>query len=256
MYRRRNGNCITFEKRLIMDLTGKIAIVTGGTKGIGLETCKCLANEGAIVYACARNEVSFDNHNIIFHKLDVTDKHSCELLVNDIICERGKIDILVADAGITRDSLTVKMTDEAFDDVINTNLKGAFNLVRVIGPLMEKQGYGSIVAVSSVVGQYGNIGQANYAASKSGLIGMCKSWAKEFARKGANVRVNVVAPGYILTDMVKTVPQDLLDKFANQTMLKRLGQPQEVANAIEFLCSDKASYITGTVIDINGGMRL
>jgi 3-oxoacyl-[acyl-carrier protein] reductase len=112
------------------------------------------------------------------------------------------------------------------------------------------------VAVSSVVGQYGNIGQANYAASKAGLIGMCKSWAKEFARKGANVRVNVVAPGYILTDMVKTVPQDLLDKFANQTMLKRLGQPQEVANAIEFLCSDKASYITGTVIDINGGMRL
>ena len=121
---------------------------------------------------------------------------------------------------------------------------------------MEEQGYGSIVAMSSVVGEQGNIGQANYAASKAGLIGMCKSFAKEFARKGAQVRVNAVAPGYILTDMVKKVPEDLLKKFADRTMLKRLGEPEEVADLICFLASDKASYITGTVIDVNGGMSL
>ena len=121
---------------------------------------------------------------------------------------------------------------------------------------METHGGGAIVTVSSIVGQYGNIGQANYAASKAGVIGMSKSWAKEFARKGAPVRVNVIAPGYIMTDMLKTVPEELLNKFAEQTMLKRLGKPEEVAEVIAFLCSDAASYITGAVIDVNGGMRL
>ena len=121
---------------------------------------------------------------------------------------------------------------------------------------MEKQGGGAIITVGSIVGEFGNIGQANYAASKAGMIGMSKSWAKEFARKGIPVRVNVVAPGYILTDMLKTVPKDLLEKFENQTMLKRLGRAEEVAEVIAFLASDAASYITGTVIDVNGGMRL
>ena len=121
---------------------------------------------------------------------------------------------------------------------------------------MEKQGSGTIITVSSIVGEYGNIGQANYAASKAGIIGMSKSWAKEFARKGIPIRVNIVAPGYILTDMVTTVPQRLLESFANQTMLKRLGRPEEVAEVICFLSSDSASYITGTVIDVNGGMRI
>lgn len=168
----------------------------------------------------------------------------------------GKIDVLVADAGITKDCMTYKMTDDMFDQVINVNLKGVFNIGRYVGPIMEKQGRGSIINISSVVGEYGNIGQANYAASKAGIIGLSKSWAKEFARKGQQVRVNVIAPGYILTDMVKTVPQDLLDKFAGQTMLKRLGEPDEIANVALFLASDMSSYVTGTVIDANGGMRL
>lgn len=239
-----------------MELKDKVIVVTGGTSGIGLATANKLASQGAKVIACARHEKNFDNENIVYHELDVTNLTSCEKLFNDITEEYGKVDCLVANAGITSDALTVKMSDEAFDEVINTNLKGVFNLGKLFGPYMEKQGYGSIVITSSIVGEYGNIGQANYAASKAGLIGLAKSWAKEFSRKGAAVRVNVVAPGYILTDMVKTVPQDLLDKFSGQTMLKRLGQPEEVANVIAFLSSDDSSYITGSVIDVNGGMRL
>ena len=237
-------------------MKNKVVIVTGGTSGIGYATVECLANAGAIVYACARREKTFEQENVFYHQVDVTDKASCEQLFNDVVAAHGKIDVLVADAGITADALTVKMTDDAFDRVIDTNLKGVFNLVKFVGPYMEKQGWGSIITVSSIVGEYGNIGQANYAASKAGLIGMCKSWAKEFARKGVPVRVNVIAPGYILTDMVKTVPEHLLNQFAGQTMLKRLGEPEEVAKVIKFLASDDASYITGTVIDVNGGMRL
>ena len=237
-------------------LKDKVAIVTGGTTGIGRATVEKLSKEGAVVYACARHEAEFPFPNVRYHYLDVTDAHACEILKEDVLAEQGRIDILIANAGITGDALTVKMTEEKFDRVIETNLKGTFNIVKQIGPFMEQQGWGSIVAVSSVVGEFGNIGQANYAASKAGIIGMCKSWAKEFARKGKPVRVNCIAPGYILTDMVKTVPQDLLDSFAAQTMLKRLGQPEEIANVIAFLSSDEASYITGTVIDANGGMRL
>ena len=148
------------------------------------------------------------------------------------------------------------MTDEQFDRVIAVNLKGIFNIVRFVGPYMEKQGWGSIVTVSSVVGEQGNIGQINYSASKGAVISMTKTWAKEFSRKGANVRVNAVAPGYIMTRMMETVPSDLLERFAGQTMLKRLGRPEEIAEVIFFLSSDAASYITGTVISANGGMRL
>lgn len=236
-------------------LNGKVAIITGGTKGIGLAIAKRFLDEGATVIACARNPVDFDN-GIVFKKLDVTSSQQCNELVQTVIEEYGKIDILVADAGITKDSMTFKMTDEMFDDVINVNLKGVFNIGRYVGPIMEKQGYGSIINISSVVGEYGNIGQANYAASKSGIIGLSKSWAKEFSRKGQQVRVNVIAPGYIMTDMLKTVPQELLDRFAGQTMLKRLGNPDEIAGVALFLASDMSSYVTGTVISANGGMRL
>ena len=234
----------------------KVVVITGGSQGIGYATAVKMAEEGATVYACARREKDFDNKNIHYHPLDVTDEESCRKLYEDVIERHGKIDVLVANAGITKDAMTRKMTGEDFDSVINTNLKGIFNLVRYFGPKMEEQGCGSIVAVSSVVGEQGNIGQANYAASKAGIIGMCKTWAKEFSRKGAQVRVNVIAPGYVLTDMVKSVPGDLLEKFAGQTMLKRLAEPEEIADVITFIASDKASYITGAVIDVNGGMRL
>ena len=215
-----------------------------------------MAEEGALVYACSRSKADFYGDNILYHELDVTDTASCQKLYEDVLSKHGRVDVLIANAGITRDAMTRKMSEDDFDLVIDTNLKGVFRLIKLFGPLMEEQGYGSIVAMSSVVGEQGNIGQANYAASKAGLIGMCKSFAKEFARKGAQVRVNAVAPGYILTDMVKKVPEDLLKKFADRTMLKRLGEPEEVADLICFLASDKASYITGTVIDVNGGMSL
>jgi 3-oxoacyl-[acyl-carrier protein] reductase len=148
------------------------------------------------------------------------------------------------------------MTDDMWDAVINVNLKGVFNLTRLIGPHMTENNYGSIINISSVVGLYGNIGQANYAATKAGVLGLTMTWAKEFARKGQNVRVNAIAPGYIMTDILKTVPQDLLDKFAAMTMLKRLGQPQEIANAALFLASEESSYVTGQTLSVNGGMRL
>ena len=152
--------------------------------------------------------------------------------------------------------MTRKMTDEMWNTVISVNLTGVFNLTRLIGPHMEAMGGGSIISISSVVGEYGNIGQANYAASKAGVIGLTKTWAKEFARKGVPVRVNCIAPGYVMTDILKTVPQELLDKFSSLTMLGRLGQPEEIAKPALFLASDDASYITGHVLSVNGGMRL
>ncbi len=237
-------------------MKGKVAIVTGGTSGIGMATAVKMAEAGVLVYAADRNETEFSMPNILYHHVDVTNPELCRKLFEDVVAEQGRIDMLVTCAGITADALTVKMTDDQFDRVIDVNLKGTFNIVRYVGPFMEKQGWGSIVTVSSIVGEQGNIGQINYSASKGAVISMTKTWAKEFSRKGANVRVNAVAPGYIRTNMMNTVPQELLDRFASQTMLKRLGHPEEIAEVIAFLASDAASYITGTVIDANGGMRL
>ncbi len=234
----------------------KVCIVTGGTEGIGLEVCKQMAREGAVVYACARHEKDLSEFNIRYHQLDVTDTDSCKKLFDDIVEENGRIDIAVLDAGVTADALTVKMTDEQFERVIDVNIKGIFNVGRLVGPFMEKQGFGSIVLVGSVVGEQGNIGQINYAASKGAVMSMTKTWAKEFSRKGAAVRVNCVAPGYIMTRMMDTVPAELLEKFASKTMLKRLGKPEEIAQVICFVASDMASYVTGTVISANGGMSL
>jgi len=148
------------------------------------------------------------------------------------------------------------MTDEQWKQVIDVNLNGVFYLSRYVGPFMQKAGGGSIITISSVVGEYGNIGQANYAATKAAVVGLTKTWAREFAMKNGGVRVNAIAPGYIMTDILKTVPQDLLDKFGGLTMLGRLGQPEEVAKAALFLASDDSSYITGHVLSVNGGMRL
>ena len=239
-----------------MRLEGKIAVVTGGARGLGAAMCEVFAREGAKCIAVDMADGSFENPNIESYKLNITDTTACKEFYDYVVAKYGRCDILVNNAGITRDAMTRKMTDEMFDMVINVNLKGVFNLTRLFGPLMEENNYGSIINISSVVGVFGNIGQANYAASKAGVIGMSKTWAKEFARKGANVRCNAIAPGYIMTDMLKTVPQDLLDGFAKLTMLKRLGQPHEIANAALFLARDESSYVTGQVLEVNGGMRL
>jgi len=237
-------------------LDQKVAVVTGGAKGLGQAISESLAKEGAIVIACDMSELSYEMENVHGYILNVTDTQAVQKFFEDTVKTYGKIDILVNNAGITKDAMTRKMTDEQWDAVINVNLKGVFNMTRLIGPLMEQNGYGSIINISSVVGLFGNIGQANYAATKAGVIGLTMTWAKEFARKGANVRVNAIAPGYIMTDILKTVPQDLLDGFAKMTMLGRLGQPHEIANVTTFLASDDASYITGQTLSVNGGMRL
>ena len=239
-----------------MRLQDKVAVVTGGAKGIGGCISQLFSKEGAKVVAVDMNELSYEDPNVEYYKLDVCDSAACEEFFNYMAGKYGKIDILINNAGITRDALTRKMTDEQWDLVINVNLKGVFNLTRLIGPLMQTNNYGSIVNISSVVGVFGNIGQANYAATKAGILGLTKTWAKEFAMKGANVRVNAIAPGYTMTDILKTVPQDLLDKFAALTMLGRLAQPEEIANAALFLASEESSYVTGHTLKVDGGMRL
>ena len=239
-----------------MRLEHKVAIVTGAAKGLGGEMAKLFAKEGARVIAADMMPLTYEAENVEYYPLNVTDSAACKALAEEVRAKYGKIDILVNNAGITRDTMTWKMTDEQWDLVIDINLKGVFNLTRYVGPMMEQDGGGSIISISSVVGEYGNIGQANYAASKAGVIGLTKTWAKEFARKGVPVRVNAIAPGYIMTDMMKTVPEDLLHKFAGLTMLGRLGQPEEIAKAALFLASDDASYVTGHVLSVNGGMRL
>lgn len=239
-----------------MRLSGKIAVVTGGARGLGAHMCRMFAAEGAQVIAVDLGEMTYKADNVEYYQLNITDTEACKKFYDETIAKYGKIDILVNNAGITRDAMTKKMTDEMWDAVIDVNLKGLFNLTRYIGPQMEAKGSGAIVNISSVVGEYGNIGQANYAATKAGVIGLTKTWAKEFARKGAAVRVNCIAPGYTMTDMLKTVPQELLDRFAALTMLGRLGRPEEIASAALFLVSDEASYITGQVLSVNGGMRL
>ena len=239
-----------------MRLEGKVAIVTGAAKGLGGEMAQLFAKEGAKVIAADMSPLSYEAANVEYYPLNVTNPAACEALFNHARETYGRIDILVNNAGITKDALTRKMTEEQWDVVLDVNLKGVFNLTRHVGPYMQAQGSGSVINISSVVGVFGNIGQANYAATKAGLIGLTKTWAKEFSMKGGNVRVNAIAPGYTMTDILKTVPQEMLDKFAAMTMLGRLGQPHEIASAALFLASDESGYITGQVLQVDGGMRL
>ena len=239
-----------------MKLEGKVAVVTGGAKGLGAAMAQLFAKEGAKVIAVDMGEMSYTCENVEGYTLNVTNVEECQKFYDYAIAKYGKVDILINNAGITRDGMTRKMTDDMWNLVIDVNLKGVFNLTRLFGPQMEDNGYGAIVNISSVVGVFGNVGQANYSATKAGVMGLTKTWAKEFARKGANVRCNAIAPGYTMTDILKTVPQDLLDKFAKMTMLGRLGQPEEIASVALFLVCEDSSYITGQVIQVDGGMRL
>ena len=237
-------------------LQGKNAVVTGVNNGIGKAICNVFLSNGAKVIGLDILDGESNLENLTLLKVDISDTKDCERVYQIITEQMEHVDILVNCAGITRDAMTRKMTEEQWDQVIDVNLKGVWNLTRLVGPLMQQNHSGSIINISSVVGVFGNIGQVNYAATKAGVIGMTKSWAKEFALKGGNVRVNAVAPGYTMTNMMKTVPENLLEKFKSSTMLGRLAEPEEIANAVLFLASDLSSYVTGGVLNVNGGMRL
>jgi 3-oxoacyl-[acyl-carrier protein] reductase len=243
-----------------LDLTGRVAIVTGASRGIGRAVALTLASAGASVVAGARGEnaagvvkeITEAGGKAIAVALDVTDEASIAAAVARAASEFGKVDILVNNAGITRDTLMLRMKRDDWDAVIATNLTGAFTCTQAVLKGMIKQRYGRIVTISSVVGQSGNAGQANYAASKAGLIGFSKALAREVASR--NITVNVVAPGLIDTDMTRAITDAAQQDWAASIPLGRLGTPDDIAAAVCFLASDAASYITGHVLAVNGGM--
>ena len=252
-----------------MRLKDKVCIVTGGAAGIGKATAQKFASEGAQVVICDVNAelgqalANELGNNASFYKVNVTNRHEVQSWIEDVIAKYGRIDVLINNAGITRDGQFVKfkdgelvgqMSEEAFDAVIAVNLKGVFNCTQAVVPFMIKQGGGCVVSASSVVGLYGNFGQTNYAATKFGVIGMTKTWARELGRY--QIRVNAVAPGFVLTDMVLKMPENVLATMANNTPLKRLAQPEEIANVYCWLASDEASYVHGAVISVDGGIVL
>jgi 3-oxoacyl-[acyl-carrier protein] reductase len=240
----------------------KIAVVTGASRGIGRAIARRLAAEGATVVAAARGEnargtveeITAAGGRAEMASADMTDTGAIEALVAGVLHRHGRIDVLVSNAGVTRDQLMLRMKRADWDDVIATNLTASFVLCQAVLKAMIRQRSGRIVAISSVVGQTGNAGQANYAASKAGLIGFCKSLAREVASR--NVTVNVVAPGLVDTDMTKAISADAQKNWASQIPLGRTGSADEVAAAVCFLASDEASYITGQVLGVNGGMYM
>lgn len=243
----------------------KVALITGGAAGIGYKAARLFAEEGAIVYAIDISDKALEaiksealpegcEGKIIGKKLDVSNAAQVDQAIEEIFAAHGKIDCLVNNAGITADATLVKMTEEAFDRVINVNLKGVFLMSAAVAKKMVINKSGSIVNTSSIVGVQGNFGQTNYAAAKSGVIGMTYTWAKELGRK--NIRVNAVAPGFTMTDMLATVPEKVIKMLEEKTPMQRLGQPEEVAKLYLFLSSEESSYITGQVIGIDGGLKL
>ncbi|WP_054950964.1 3-oxoacyl-ACP reductase FabG [Numidum massiliense] len=238
-------------------LVEQVVVVTGGARGLGKEMCELFSHEGAkVVYAVDVTPGDYAAKNICHVALSVTERREIADFVQQVREQYGRIDVLINNAGVTRDALLQKMDDDAWDTVIDVNLKGVYNMTKEIASLMMANGKGAIVNISSIVGLYGNVGQTNYAATKAGIIGMTYTWAKEFTRKGAAVRTNAIAPGYIETEMVKTVPEKILQPLRDKTPLKRLGQPREIANAALFLASDEASFVNGHVLSVNGGLTL
>jgi 3-oxoacyl-[acyl-carrier protein] reductase len=243
-------------------LAGRIAIVTGASRGIGRAIAQQLAGAGATVVCVARGEnaaataagIQAAGGRAESHGVDVTDTAAMDALVAGVIERHGRIDVLVSNAGIARDQLMLRMKRADWDEVIATNLTASFTWCQAVLKPMIRQRAGRIVAISSVVGQTGNAGQANYAASKAGLIGFCKSLAREVASR--NITVNVVAPGLIATAMTKVMTDNAKADWAAQIPLGRMGTPEDVAAAVRFLASDEASYITGQVLAVNGGMYM
>jgi 3-oxoacyl-[acyl-carrier protein] reductase len=246
----------------MLDFNGKIAIVTGASRGIGRGIAEMLAVRGALVVAAARGDHAAGTSAAIRQAggraeavtLEVTDSGSVEALVSGVLDRHGRVDILVNNAGIARDQLLLRLTRHDWDEVIATNLTSAFTCVQAVLKPMIRQRAGRIVSISSVVGQMGNAGQANYAASKAGLIGFTKALAREVASR--NITVNVVAPGLVETDMTKAIAEKAHGDWAAQIPLGRLGTPADVASAVCFLASNEASYITGHVLAVNGGMYM
>ena len=239
-----------------MLLKDKTAVVTGACNGIGRAIAEVFLENGARVIGLDVAPGASQDERLTVLQADVSSATDCRQVWGEIKALCDRVDILVNCAGITRDAMTWKMTEEQFDQVIAVDLKGVWNLTRLIGPDMRKHGGGSIINISSAIGLFGNIGQVNYAAAKAGVHGMTMTWAKEFALGGANVRVNAIAPGWTMTDMMKTVPEDLLAQFRSQTMLGRLAEPEDIANAVLFLASDLSAYVTGEILNVNGGLSM
>lgn len=250
-----------------MRLKDKVTLITGGASGIGKAMAELFAREGAKVVICDVNEeagkalVAQLGNDATFYKVNVADRQAVQAWVDDVVARYGRVDVLVNNAGVTRDGLFVKVKDgelvkqmeeAAFDLVVDINLKGVFNCAQAVAPYMIKQGSGVILNMASVVGLYGNLGQTNYVATKAGVIGMTKVWARELGRYG--VRVNAVAPGFILTDMVQKMPEKVLEDMKAKTPLGRLGQPEDIAHAFLWLASDEASFVHGATISVDGGI--
>ncbi len=245
-------------------LTDKIALVTGASRGIGAAIAKAFAKEGAVVVInyngskekaqAAADEITSSGGKAEIYQCSVSDFDACGDMIKTLIKKYGRIDILVNNAGITRDGLLMKMAEEDFDAVIDTNLKGAFNTIRHMSRYFLKQKSGKIINISSVSGILGNAGQANYSASKAGVIGLTKSAARELASRG--IQVNAIAPGFIATDMTDAMPEEAKEKMTEMIPLNRIGKPEEIADMAVFLASGKADYITGQVFAVDGGMTI
>lgn len=242
--------------------SNKVALITGSAKGIGKAIALRLAKDNyniAVNYNGSKelaketaNECIALGVDSIVVKADVSDNQEVKSMIDEIMDKYGRIDCLVNNSGITKDNLILRMKEEDFDSVIAINLKGTYNTIKYVSPIMLKQRFGNIINISSVAGIIGNIGQVNYAASKSGVIGITKTIAKELAPRG--IRCNAVAPGFIETDMTSVLSTDVLEKIMNSIPLQKAGKPSDVANAVSFLASDESSYITGQVIKVDGGM--